>query len=142
MPVVELSGCAPPAVSRYGDAMDTPTPPITIWHNPACSTSRNALAAIREAGIEPRIVKYLETTPSRGSLETVAAALGGARRLLRAKEPLCRELGLDDPSVDEARLIDAMRAHPVLIDRPVVIAPGGTRLCRPAETVRALLPGA
>ena len=105
MPVVELSGCAPPADSRYGHAMDTPTPPITIWHNPACSTSRNALAAIREAGIEPRIVKYLETTPSRGSLETVAAALGGARRLLRAKEPLCRELGLDDPSVDGARLI-------------------------------------
>jgi arsenate reductase len=115
--------------------------PITIWHNPACGTSRNVLGLIRNAGIEPRIVRYLDDPPSRAELEAVVAATGGdVRALLREKGTPYRELGLDDPALDDARLIDAMLAHPILINRPVVIGPLGTRLCRPSETVLDLLP--
>lgn len=115
--------------------------PITIWHNPACGTSRNVLALIRNAGIEPRIVRYLDTPPTRAELEAVVAATGGdVRALLREKGTPYHELGLDDPSLDDARLIDAMLAHPILINRPIVIGPLGTRLCRPSETVLDLLP--
>jgi arsenate reductase len=114
---------------------------ITIWHNPACGTSRNVLALIRNAGIEPRIVRYLETPPSRDELRAVVAATGGdARALLREKGTPYHELGLDDPGLDQDRLIDAMLAHPILVNRPVVISPLGTRLCRPSETVLDLLP--
>jgi arsenate reductase len=114
---------------------------ITIWHNPACGTSRNVLALIRNAGIEPRIVRYLETPPSRDELRAVVAATGGdARALLREKGTPYHELGLDDPGLDPDRLIDAMLAHPILVNRPVVISPLGTRLCRPSEAVLDLLP--
>lgn len=114
--------------------------PITIWHNPSCGTSRNVLALIRNAGIEPRIVRYLDTPPSRAELEAVVAATGGdARALVREKGTPYHALGLDDPALDEARLIDAMLAHPILINRPIVIGPLGTRLCRPSETVLDLL---
>ena len=115
--------------------------PITIWHNPSCGTSRNVLALIRNAGIEPRIVRYLDTPPSRAELEAVVAATGGdARALVREKGTPYHALGLDDPALDEVRLIDAMLAHPILINRPIVIGPLGTRLCRPSETVLDLLP--
>jgi arsenate reductase len=116
---------------------------ITIYHNPACGTSRNTLAIIRDAGFEPRIVEYLKTPPSREELKTMIAAAGiGVRGALREKESLCRELGLDDPTLSDDALLDAMLAHPVLINRPFVITPAGTRLCRPSETVKEILPGA
>jgi len=113
--------------------------PLTIWHNPRCGTSRNVLAMIREAGIEPEVVEYLKTPPDRATLQAVIAASGAsARELVRAKEPLYAELGLD--AAGEDALVDAMLAHPVLINRPVVIAGARARLCRPAEAVRELLP--
>lgn len=116
---------------------------ITIYHNPACGTSRNTLAMIRAAGFEPRILEYLKTPPSRDELQAMIAAAGvPVRGALREKEALCRELGLDDPAVSDAALLDAMLAHPVLINRPFVVAPGGTRLCRPAERVKEIVPGA
>lgn len=121
--------------------MSDMTPALTIWHNPACGTSRNVLAMIRNAGLEPRVVLYLETPPTRDELKAVVAATGGdARALLREKGTPFHELGLDDPALPDERLIDAMLAHPILINRPVVISPLGTRLCRPSETVLDLLP--
>lgn len=114
---------------------------ITIYHNPACGTSRNVLATIRETGIEPRVVEYLKDPPDCETLRGLIAAMGiPARDLLRAKEALYAELNLDDPALDDDALIDAMLAHPVLINRPIVVSPRGTRLCRPSETVRELLP--
>lgn len=114
---------------------------ITIYHNPACGTSRNVLATIRETGIEPRVIEYLKDPPDRETLRGLIAAMGiPARDLLRAKEALYAELNLDDPALDDDALIDAMLAHPVLINRPIVVSPRGTRLCRPSETVRELLP--
>lgn len=114
---------------------------ITIYHNPACGTSRNVLATIRETGIEPRVIEYLKDPPDRKTLRGLIAAMGiPARDLLRAKEALYAELNLDDPALDDDALIDAMLAHPVLISRPIVVSPRGTRLCRPSETVRELLP--
>jgi len=113
---------------------------ITIYHNPKCGTSRNVLAAIREAGHEPEVIEYLKTPPSRETLESLIARAGeGARGLLRAKEPLVKELGLDDASVTEAQIIDAMLAHPILINRPIVVSPKGVKLCRPKELVADLL---
>ncbi|WP_313217147.1 arsenate reductase (glutaredoxin) [Stenotrophomonas sp.] len=113
---------------------------VTIWHNPRCSNSRGALALIREAGIEPTIVDYLATPPDRTTLAAVIARMGIApRALLRSKEAAYTELGLDDPTLDDAALIEAMAAHPALINRPIVETPRGTRLCRPPETVRDLL---
>lgn len=113
---------------------------ITIYHNPKCGTSRNVLAAIREAGHEPLVIEYLKTPPSRDTLESLIARAGeGARGLLRAKEPLVRELGLDDPDVSEAQIVDAMMAHPILINRPIVVTPDAVKLCRPSETVAQLL---
>ena len=115
---------------------------ITIYHNPKCSTSRTVLGLIRAAGEEPTIVEYLKTPPDRATLGTLIRATGGrARALLRAKEPLCAELGLDDPGAGDAAIIAAMLAHPVLIERPIVVTPLGTRLCRPPEAVHAILPG-
>ncbi|GAA4402893.1 arsenate reductase (glutaredoxin) [Quisquiliibacterium transsilvanicum] len=114
---------------------------VTIYHNPRCGTSRNVLALIRNAGIEPRIVLYLETPPNRDELLALVAATGQpARALLREKGTPYAELGLGDASLSEDRLIDAMLAHPILINRPVVVTPLGARLCRPSETVLDLLP--
>ncbi|WP_442885432.1 arsenate reductase (glutaredoxin) [Amaricoccus sp.] len=114
---------------------------FVIYHNPACGTSRNVLAAIREAGIEPRVVKYLETPPSRAELEALIAAMGiPVRDLLRRQGTPFAELGLDDPALTDAALIDAMMAHPILINRPIVVSPRGVKLCRPSQAVADLLP--
>ena len=114
---------------------------ITIYHNPKCGTSRNVLALIRNAGIEPQVIEYLKTPPSRDELQRLIAATGApVRELMRAKETLYTELGLDNPALSDDALIDAMLAHPILINRPLVVSPLGTRLCRPSETVLDLLP--
>lgn len=113
---------------------------ITIYHNPKCGTSRNVLAAIREAGHEPEIIEYLKTPPTRETLEGLAARAGeGARGLLRAKEPLVQDLGLDAADVSDDAIIDAMLAHPILINRPIVVTDSAVKLCRPSETVQELL---
>lgn len=114
---------------------------VVIYHNPDCGTSRNALGLIRNAGIEPHVIEYLKSPPSRALLVQMAARMGiPVRALLRDKEPQCAELGLDGPGVTDDQLLDAMMAHPVLINRPIVISPRGLRLCRPSETVLDLLP--
>lgn len=113
---------------------------VTIYHNPKCSTSRQVLALIREAGIEPEVVLYLQNPPDRARLKALAQASGlGVRGLLRGKEALAKELALDEPHWTDEQLLDFMGQHPVLINRPIVISPKGTRLCRPVETVRDLL---
>ncbi|MFN3819207.1 arsenate reductase (glutaredoxin) [Blastomonas sp.] len=113
---------------------------FTVYHNPRCGTSRNVLAAIREAGHEPDVIEYLKTPPSRDMLESLIARAGeGARGLLRSKEPLVKELGLDDAGVTDAQIVDAMMAHPILINRPIVVTQDAVRLCRPSETVAELL---
>jgi arsenate reductase len=117
------------------------TTDIIIYHNPACGTSRNALAMIRNAGIEPHVVEYLKTPPSRALLESLIARAGvGARSLLREKGTPYAELGLNNPNLTDEQLVDAMMAHPILINRPLVVSPLGVRLCRPSETVLDLLP--
>lgn len=114
---------------------------ITIYHNPACGTSRNTLAMIRNAGIEPTIIEYLKTPPSRDELASLIARMGvPVRDLLRRKGTPYDALGLDDPALTDGQLIDAMMAHPILINRPIVVTPLGVRLCRPSETVLDLLP--
>lgn len=116
---------------------------ITIYHNPDCGTSRNVLGLIRNSGEEPTVIEYLKTPPDRATLTALIAAMGTpVRALLREKGTPYAELGLDDPALDDARLIDAMLAHPILINRPIVVTPLGTRLCRPSEAVLALLPQA
>jgi arsenate reductase len=113
---------------------------ITIFHNPRCGTSRNTLALIREAGHEPRVVDYLATTPARAELTRMIAQAGlSVREAVRSKESLYGELGLDDPATSDDALLDAMLAHPILINRPFVVTPNGVRLCRPAERVREIL---
>lgn len=112
-----------------------------IYHNPACGTSRNTLALIRAAGIEPVVVEYLKTPPDREAIRALAGAMGQPlRALLREKGALFTELGLGDPALSEEQILDAIAAHPVLLNRPIVVTPLGTRLCRPSETVLALLP--
>ena len=114
---------------------------ITIYHNPRCGTSRNTLAMIRNSGEEPVVIEYLKTPPSREKLvELIAAAGLGVRGIVRAKEALFTELGLGDPAKTDEALIDAMMAHPILINRPIVVTPLGTRLCRPSEVVLDILP--
>ena len=114
---------------------------IIIYHNPACGTSRNALAMIREAGIEPHIVEYLKTPPSRALLiELLARAKLTPRQLLREKGTPFAELGLGNESLSDDVLLDAMIAHPLLINRPLVISPAGVKLCRPSEAVLDLIP--
>lgn len=114
---------------------------VTIYHNPACGTSRNTLALIRHAGIEPTVIEYLRQPPSRERLiELIAAAGLGTREALRQKGTPYAELGLDDPSLSDDQLLDAMMADPVLINRPFVTTPLGTRLCRPSEVVLDILP--
>lgn len=114
---------------------------VTIFHNPRCGNSRNTLELIRSRGLEPTVIEYLKTPPSREQLLQLVADAGvGARGLLRAKEPLCQDLGLDDPVRTDAELLEAMLSHPVLINRPLVVTPLGTRLCRPPERVLDILP--
>lgn len=114
---------------------------VVIYHNPACGTSRNTLAMIRNAGIEPHVVEYLKTPPSRALLvELIDRAGITPRDLLREKGTPYAELGLGDASLTDDALLDAMMAHPVLINRPLVVSPLGVRLCRPSEAVLDLLP--
>jgi arsenate reductase len=114
---------------------------IIIYHNPNCGTSRNTLGLIRNAGIEPHVVEYLKTPPSRTLLEELIERAGlKPRELLREKGTPFAELGLDDPALSDAELIDAMMAHPVLINRPLVVSPLGVRLCRPSDAVLDLIP--
>ncbi|MBC5785664.1 arsenate reductase (glutaredoxin) [Ramlibacter sp. USB13] len=114
---------------------------ITLFHNPACGTSRTVLARIREAGLEPRIVEYLKTPPTKEQLRSLVAAMGTpVRAILREKEPVYAQLGLADPKWSEEQLLDFVVQHPILLNRPVVASPLGTRVCRPAEEVDALLP--
>ncbi|WP_137892171.1 arsenate reductase (glutaredoxin) [Ramlibacter sp. 2FC] len=116
---------------------------ITIYHNPQCGTSRNTLALIGNSGAEPRVVEYLKTPPSRTELLALIAAIGGSvREVMRSKEALYQELDLANPARSDDELIDAMLAHPILINRPIVVTPLGTRLCRPSEAVLDILPQA
>jgi arsenate reductase len=114
---------------------------VTIYHNPSCGTSRNALAMIRQSGEEPEVIEYLKTPPSRERLMALIAAMGmRPRDLLRKKGTPYAELGLDDAKWSDDELIDFMLAHPILINRPIVVTAKGVRLCRPSETVLDLLP--
>ncbi|WP_022978433.1 arsenate reductase (glutaredoxin) [Nevskia ramosa] len=116
---------------------------ITIYHNPACGTSRNTLAMIRNAGIEPTVIEYLKTPPDRATLIALIAKMGvPVRSVLRDKGSLYEELGLADPKWTDDQLIDFMLQHPILINRPIVVTPLGVRLCRPSELVLDLLPAA
>ena len=114
---------------------------VVIYHNPDCGTSRNTLAMIRNAGIEPHVIEYLKCPPSRALLKDLIARMGiTPRGLLRDKGTPYAALGLGDPSLSEDALIEAMMAHPILINRPIVVSPKGVRLCRPSEQVLDLLP--
>ena len=114
---------------------------ITIYHNPACGTSRSTLELIRASGAEPTVIEYLKKPPTRTELLALAEAMGTTLRgLLRSKESMYHELGLDDPVWTDAQLLDAMLQHPKLIERPIVVTSRGTRICRPASAVLALLP--
>jgi len=113
---------------------------ITIYHNPACGTSRNVLALLRERGLEPQVIEYLKTPPGRETLAQLAAATGGSvRTILRTKAPPYEELGLADPTWSDDQLLDFMVQHPILLNRPIVVTPRGTRVCRPAEVVLDIL---
>jgi arsenate reductase len=113
---------------------------VTIYHNPACGTSRNTLAMIRQSGEEPEVIEYLKHPPSRARLIELIKAMGiTARELLREKGTPYAELGLADPKWSDDQLIDFMLAHPLLINRPIVVTPKGTKLCRPSEAVLELL---
>lgn len=114
---------------------------VVIYHNPDCGTSRNTLGLIRNAGVEPHVVEYLKTPPSRELLVQLIARMGlTARDLLREKGTPYADLGLGDPALTDDQLLDAMTAHPILINRPIVVSPKGVRLCRPSEAVLDLLP--
>ena len=114
---------------------------VTIYHNPACGTSRNVLGLIRNAGIEPVVIEYLRTPPGRDELAGLIARMGvPVRAVLRRKGTPYDELGLDDPALTDEALLDAMMAHPILINRPIVVTPLCVRLCRPSETVLDILP--
>ncbi|HEX2939687.1 MAG TPA: arsenate reductase (glutaredoxin) [Rhodopila sp.] len=111
-----------------------------IYHNPNCGTSRKVLGMLRDAGLEPRVVEYLKTPPTRAELTSLLQRMGMTpRQLLRRKGTPYEELGLDDPSLSDDALIDAILDHPILMERPVVVTPRGVRLCRPAETVAELI---
>jgi len=114
---------------------------ITIYHNPACGTSRNTLAMIRNSGSEPEVIEYLETPPGKEKLGALVRAMGiSVRELLRRKGTPYDELGLDDPKWTDEQLLELMVKHPILIERPIVVTPLGTRRCRPSELVLDILP--
>lgn len=114
---------------------------ITLFHNPKCGTSRNVLALIRHAGFTPRVVEYMTALPGRDEIRALALATGQPlRALLREKEAVFTELGLADPALSDDALLDAIQQHPVLLNRPIVVTPLGTALCRPSEAVLELLP--
>ncbi len=114
---------------------------ITIYHNPQCGTSRNTLALIRNSGAEPEVIEYLKTPPSRETLQQLIAAMGiSVRDVIRQKGTPYAELQLDNPALTDAQLLDAVLAHPILMNRPIVVTPLGTRLCRPSEAVLDILP--
>ncbi len=114
---------------------------VTIYHNPACGTSRNVLGLIGNAGLTPRVIEYLKTPPSRAELVDLIARMGvPVRAVLREKGTPFAELGLGDPALSDDQLIDAMMAHPMLINRPIVVTPLGVKLCRPSEAVLDILP--
>ncbi|MCO6179875.1 arsenate reductase (glutaredoxin) [Ciceribacter sp. RN22] len=114
---------------------------VVIYHNPACGTSRNTLALIRHAGIEPTVVEYVKTPPGREVLAAMIRDAGlSVREAIREKGTPYAELGLADPALTDEQLLDAMLAHPILINRPFVVTPFGTRLCRPSEAVLDILP--
>jgi arsenate reductase len=114
---------------------------VIIYHNPDCGTSRNTLALIRNAGVEPHVVEYLKTPPSRTMLKGLVQRMGvSVREVIREKGTPYVELGLSDPALTDDQLLDAMLAHPILINRPIVVTPLGVRLCRPSEVVLDLLP--
>ncbi|MFM0033973.1 arsenate reductase (glutaredoxin) [Paraburkholderia strydomiana] len=116
---------------------------VTIYHNPDCGTSRNTLAMIRNAGIEPTVIEYLKTPPSRETLADLIKRSGlSVRDVVRQKGTPYAELGLDDPLVSDDQLIDAMLEHPILINRPLVVTDNGVRLCRPSEVILDILPEA
>jgi arsenate reductase len=122
-------------------SIDPKSVEVTIYHNPDCGTSRNTLALIRNAGIEPKVIEYLKTPPSRETLKGLIRKMGiPVRALLREKGTPYRELGLDDASLTDEQLLDAMMEHPILINRPIVITPWGVKLARPSETVLDILP--
>jgi arsenate reductase (glutaredoxin) len=121
--------------------MASANPDVMIYHNPACATSRKVLGMIREAGAEPRVVEYLKTPPSRSELLDLLRRMKMTpRQLLRRRGTPYGELGLDDPARSDEALIDAILAHPILMERPVVVGPRGVRLCRPPERVQEVLP--
>ena len=114
---------------------------ITIYHNPKCGTSRNVLALIRNSGVEPEVIEYLKTPPTKARLAELVAATGqGVRALIREKGTPYAELGLADAKWSDDQLLDFMLAHPILINRPLVVTPLGVKLCRPSETVLDILP--
>jgi len=114
---------------------------VIIYHNPDCGTSRNTLGMIRNAGIEPHIVEYLKTPPARALLQQLIARMGiSVRDLLREKGTPFHELGLGNPDLTDDNLLDTIMAHPILLNRPIVVTPNGVRLCRPSELVADLLP--
>ena len=114
---------------------------IVIYHNPDCGTSRNTLALIRHAGIEPHVVEYLKTPPSRAMIRQLVRRMGASvRDVIREKRTPHSELGLDDTSLTDNQLLDAIQAHPILLNRPIVVTPKGVKLCRPSEVVLDLLP--
>lgn len=114
---------------------------VVIYHNPECGTSRNTLALIRNAGVEPHVIEYLKTPPTRALLRQLITRAGlSVRSLLREKGTPYTELGLSNPALSDDALLDAMMAHPILINRPLVVSPLGVRLCRPSEAVIDLLP--
>jgi arsenate reductase (glutaredoxin) len=117
------------------------TPKVTIYHNPACSTSRKVLGMIRETGMEPRVIEYLKTPPTRQELLGLLSSMDMTpRQLLRRRGTPYDELGLGDPTKSDEELIDAIVAHPVLLERPVVVGPRGVRLCRPPERLHEVMP--
>jgi len=121
--------------------MQSESPSVTIFHNPACGTSRNTLALMREHGIEPEVVEYLKTPPTQAKLRSLVKAMGvSVRDILRQRGTPYDELGLGDPKWTDDQLLDFIAQHPILMNRPIVATPLGTRLCRPAELVLEILP--
>jgi arsenate reductase len=127
--------------SSRGSEADPTTMDVIIYHNINCSTSRTTLGLIRNSGVEPHIIEYLKTPPTRLMLRRLVSRMGvPLRSVVREKEPVFKELGLDRPDVDDEALLDAIEAHPILLNRPIVVSPKGVRLCRPPESVIDLLP--